>query len=422
MVEHETTANRWLRRSIALAFVMTLITAACSPVPSGTPSAPAASPPGPAATPGAVASPPVDPSLALGAWTETFSRELFGLGGIVAGPHGLIAPGCVASVHGDCLRGVLLTSPDGTSWTELELEGAADTSIGRVRRVGDRLFAIGQWHDGEGGKIEPVVWTSLDGRSWSRIPLASSRNRSISDIIDSPVGTIAVGIHAPIDSEGFGFVVWDVEPDGSFGEPRDVKADSNLVWAQGAVWAGNRYLAWGLCWACPRGEKVQSIMLLASPDGRAWTVLPEIAAFHNSSVSEILDMGDWLVAVGYKGRSLPTSPQAWTSVDGETWEMADVPPDAGAMYTVQVEGPQLVARGQEQWEGEEVWMVEHRPASWTSTDGEVWTRLPGGEDMPDLSGFSSLTRAMVDGRACVAGTFSGDPRRPEPRAAIYCRR
>jgi hypothetical protein len=75
-------------------------------------------------------------------------------------------------------------------------------------------------------------------------------------------------------------------------------------------------------------------MLMASPDGKAWTVTPEIGGFRDSSVIEIRDVGDRLVAVGYRGMHVPTSPQAWTSVDAHTWEAADVQTDEAAMYTL----------------------------------------------------------------------------------------
>ena len=400
-----------MRLSAAFVLVLALL-AACSPEPSGTPSTPSSSPP--AATSTAVVPSSNQPSLAARDWTETFSRQLFTLGDVVQGHSGFIAPGCVADVHGSCLQGVLLTSPDGVSWTQLELEGAEGTWIRPVRKVGNRLFALGQWYDGAGGKIEPVVWTSVEGGSWSRVPTAASRNRSITDVIEAPVGNIAVGIHTPIDSEGSGFVVWHLGPDGSFGKPRDVTPDSGLGFVVGAAWAGDRFLAWGPC-ECSPADNVRSTRLMASPDGKAWTVLPDIAAFHDSTVSAMLHLGERLVAIGYEGRSIPTSPKAWTSVNGETWEAADVPTDDGGIYTIRIEGSRLVARGV-QYRGS-----EESPATWTSIDGEVWARVPAGEDTPDLAGFSALGRAVVDGRACVAGTFSGDPRRPEPRAAIYCR-
>jgi hypothetical protein len=322
----------------------------------------------------------------------------------------MIAVGCMTDADGNCLRALLLTSPDGASWTQLDLEGAADAVISRVSRVGDRLLALGYRIDNQGKTVDAVVWASLDGRSWSIVPSASFTSRVINDIIDSPLGTLAIGINAPYASEGFGFVVWDVAPDGSFGRSRDVHPTDGPAYVAGAAWTGDRFLALGL--GGPLGE-VPLTTLMASADGKAWTVLPEIPAFHGSSVSQLTSIGDRLVAVGYEGQ--PTSPRAWISVDGTRWEAADVPPEAGAMYTVNVEGSELVARGREPSGTEE------RPVTWTSIDGEVWTRLPAGEDMPDLAGINALSRAVVDGRACVAGTFYGDPRNPAPRAAIYCR-
>jgi hypothetical protein len=402
-----------VRRTSTVALLVSLL-AACSPASSGTPSptvTPTGSPPGPTSTPATAASPATTPSPRPATWTETYSRELAALSDVVAGPQGFIASGCTKDASGNCLQGLLLTSPDGTSWTAVKLDGAADTQISRLRWVGDRLFAIGLRIDNQALKIEPVVWTSLDGRSWSRSPTASSRSLAITDIVDSPAATLAVGIHAPYASEGSGFVVWHVAPDGAFGAPTDVHP-TDVTFVTGAVWTGNRFLAWGPAGAL--GE-VQSTVFLDSADGNAWKVLPKTSNFSGSYVSEIAVFGDRLAAIGETGGSLPTLPRAWTSVDGTTWAAAAVPTDPGAMVTLAVEGPQLVSRGREPVGAAD------RPATWTSTNGEAWTRLLPGEDMPDVAGFDALYRAVVAGRACVAGTFPGDPPKSGPRAAIYCR-
>ena len=398
------------RRSSALLLLVILVVG-CSPEPSGSPSAPPGSPPGPTATP--VASPVAEPSLAPAAWTEAFSSELAILRDIVAVPPGLVAAGCRTDPSGNCVRALLLTSLDGASWTEVDLGEAAGATVGRVSRVGDRLFALGYRIDDQRGEIRTVGWTSLDGRSWSRISSASFKNLFINDVIDSPVGALAIGVNAPYAGEGFGFVVWDVEPDGSFGEPRDVHPTGGPAFVAGAAWTGGRFLAWGD--GAYEGDNVRSTILMASSDGKAWKVLPKIPAFHGSSVVQLMAVGDRLVAVGYEGMFQPASPRAWTSVDGTTWKAAEVPSGAGAMDTVAVEGSRLVARGTEPS------ATEIRPVTWSSSDGQVWTRLPAGEDMPDLSGFDGPSRAMVDARACVAGTFYGDPTSPAPRAVIYCR-
>jgi hypothetical protein len=280
-----------------------------------------------------------------------------------------------------------------------------------VKWVGDRLFAIGMRIDNEALKVEPVVWTSLDGKSWSRSVAPSSTSLAVTDIIASPLGILAVGVHAPYASEGSGFVVWHVAPDGAFGAPTDVHP-TDAVLVTGVVRTGDRFLAWGPVGAL--GD-VMSTVLLSSTDGKAWKVLPKIAKFSGRYVSEIAAVGDRLVAVGETGGSTPTSPRAWTSLGGTTWAAAAVPADPGAMLTLALEGQQLVSRGREPVGAAD------RPVTWTSTDGTAWTRLTPGDDMPDVAGFDGLYRAVVAGRACVAGTFESDPAKPEPRAAIYCR-
>jgi hypothetical protein len=400
-----------VRRSLAILLVATLI-AACSPQPSATASAPPGSLQGPTSTPTAspVSSPSEAPSLGPGAWVESYSSDLAVLDDIVAGPQGLIAAGCTSDASGTCLQALLLTSPDGVAWTTANLDGAAHTLISRLRWVGDRLFALGYRIDDQAQRVDSVVWDSLDGRSWAGVPSASSKSRVVTDIVASPTGNLAVGINAPYASEGFGFIVWDVAPDGAFSEPRDVRAPNGPPLA-GAAWVGDRFLAWGL--GGPLGE-VQVNTFLSSPDGKAWTVVPEVAAFRGSAVSQVIADGAGLVAVGSTDGQ-PSLPRAWTSSDGTAWQAAEVPADPGAMDNVNVEGSELVARGMGPAGTQE------RPMTWTSIDGEVWTLLPAGEDMPDLAGFRALDRAVLGGRACAAGTFYGDPQRPEPRAAIYCR-
>lgn len=400
-----------MRQTSAVALLVSML-AACSPASTATPptTTPTASPPGPTSTPTITAAPLITPSPRPASWTETYTHALTALRDVVAGTQGFLASGCTTDASGNCLQGLLLTSPDGTTWTAVDLDGAADTQISHLKWVGDRLFAIGLRIDNAALRIEPVVWTSLDGKSWSRSPLTSSTSLAVTDIIDAPVGALAFGVHAPYASEGSGFVLWRVASDGSFGAPTDVRPETVLV--TGAAWTGDRFLAWGS--SNPLGE-VASTALLTSTDGKAWQVIPKVPAFSGSYVSQIAAGGSRLLAVGETSGSLATTPRAWTSVDGTTWDAAAVPTGPGAMVTLAVEGQQLVSRGREPVG------TQDRPATWTSTDGTAWTRSSPGDDMPDVAGFGGLYRAVVAGRACVAGTFEGDPAKPEPRAAIYCR-
>jgi hypothetical protein len=408
-----------MRRSI-VSTVIALV-AACSPAPIGTSPPPVASPVGPASMPvrspsltpsvTPAATPTVSPSLPPASWTEAFGSELAILDDVVAGPPGLIAAGCRADPGGNCVRALLLTSPDGVSWGALDLPRAANTLISRVRRIDDRWFALGYRIDNTALAVDSVVWASLDGLSWSTVSAATVRSKVITDVISSPDGTLAIGINAPYASEGSGFVTWHVAPDGSFGEPSDALPSAGPAFVLGATWTGDGFLAWG------PGDAlgvVPSTVLMTSPRGRTWTVEPKIRAFRDGSVQQIIAVDGRLVAVGFAG-SQPTSPRAWTSADGAAWTTAAIPSAPGAIYTVRVEGSLLVARGNEPVG------TDQRSVTWTSNHGDVWIRLPAGEDIPDITGFRASNHAVVGARVCVAGTFSGDPREPAPRAAIYCR-
>jgi hypothetical protein len=396
--------------------VFGMVVVACIADPFPTPTAPLASASTPSATPVAspaastsAPSPTAIASLAPTSWVQVFALERGSLGNLITGPEGLIAGGCVRDAESDCGRRILVVSADGDTWEEIEVDTPADIYFGSLRRLGDRLFALGYGHYGPDGGA--VVWTSEDGRAWSRVESSSFRGRAVEDIIDSPFGTFAVGHEAPIDSDATsGFLFWPVRGDGSFGTVRVVDNTDGPRLVTGALWAGGEFLAWGYRDGPWRDGPTT---LLASQNGKTWTVRAEISAVKRGAVMQIVEAGDRLVAVGYEGRRFPLSPRAWTSKDGgRSWRLSDVPSADAAMYSVSVEGSLLIARGRE-FSG-----PKQRVVSWSSTDGRAWTRLPDDEDMPALPGFSALTRATIGDRTCVAGTlFEETP----VRAAIYCR-
>ena len=414
----EMTSLGSLMRAARVSFVAgaAALLVACDTNPIGTPTTPPASASAPTATPdasprsSASPSPSAIASAEATSWTEVFEIDRASLGNLIAGPDGLIAAGCVATAEADCGRHIVVASPDAVDWQQLDVDASADISFASLRRVGDRLFALGYGHYGSDGGA--MVWTSVDGRSWSRIESSSFRRRAVNDIIDSPSGALVIGYNAPIDSDNTsGFVLWPVRPDGSFGTARVVHTAGGPALVIGAVWTGTEFLAWGLRDGPTSGGPT---ILLASPDGKGWSFRAEISAVKRGAVEQIVRKGSRLVGVGYEGRRFPLSPRAWTSKDGgRSWKLADVPSGDAAMYTVGVEGSVLIARGRASSSGS-----DQRPASWSSTDGTAWIRLPEDVAMPALPGFSALTTATLGERTCVAGTFTDV--RPF-RAAIYCR-
>jgi hypothetical protein len=298
-------------------------------------------------------------------------------------------------------------SSDATAWHPVEPDTPADVYFVELRRIDNRLFALGYGHYGRDGGA--MIWNSIDGRPWARAQSGSFRGRAVRDIIDSPSGAIAIGYNAPIDSDDTsGFVLWPVRPDGSFGPVRVVETPNASAIVGGAVWTGEEFLAWGH----DRWNEGPTI-LWASSDAEAWRQRGEIVGTASADVGQIVTAVGRLIAVGHEGRQYPLSPRAWTSTDsGRTWAMASVSTTDAAIYTVGVEGSVLVAGGRESFG------VNQRAVSWSSIDGTAWTQLPDDEALPAIPGFSALTTASLREWTCAAGTFHEET---PSRGAIYCR-
>ena len=403
---------RAARRVISVTGAMALVLA-CNPQPTASPSVRAVATAAPTTTPVATPPPPSPttiPSAETTSWRRVFTVESGSLGNVIAGPWGLVSAGCIGDTNGDCAQRIVVVSRNTDDWQELEIDSPPDISFGSLRRVRDRLFSLGYGHYGLAGGA--VIHTSVDGRSWTRVESASFQSRAVEDIIDSPAGTLAIGYEAPIDSDNTsGFVLWPVGADGIFGTARVVKLPSGPALVSGGTWTGTEFLAWGVRDG-PAG--VGPTTLLASPDGKAWTVRGEVSAPQGADVRQIVLVGHLLVAVGYEGRTFPISPRAWTSTDGgQSWSFATVPSDNAAMDAVAIERSVLIARGTAFSESGD----QRQTVSWRSTDGTAWTRVADDEDMPSVPGFSALVTAALGDQTCVAGTVRDDT---SSRAAIYC--
>jgi photosystem II stability/assembly factor-like uncharacterized protein len=341
-----------------------------------------------------------------------FALDRGTLGNLIVGPDGFLVAGCVNDQNGVCIRRILVSSPDGSTWTQRDVDVDGSLDLGSILRlVGDRLFvlAYGRHYGDEGGA---VVWTSPTGDTWSRIEKPSFRSRSIRDLVESPIGTLAIGHNAPIDSDNIlGFVTWPVDTDGSFGKATVVDTTNGPGLVLGAAWTGSEFLAWGY----PGGWGQDGpTTVLASQDGKTWQFRAEIRGVKRGIVNAIAVRGDRLVAVGYEGRRFPLAPRAWTSDDGgRTWKQADVPSDDARIATVAVEGARFIARGSASWG------TSQKVASWASNNGRTWTRIPDDQDMPAILAFSALTPVTIGGSTCTAGTYFDDL--GAHRAAIYCR-
>ena len=337
-----------------------------------------------------------------------FVLEQGSLGSLTTWREGLIGAGCRAASSGNCEQEIVVTSADGHDWNVTEIDAPADVGFGSIDRVGERLYALGYGHYGGSGGA--VAWTSVDGHDWLRVTSSSFIGRAVDDVIRTPLGTIAVGFNAPVDSDNItGFVTWPINSDGSFGAMRVPDIGSAFPLLAGTVWIGTEFLAWGGRTG-PYPSRI--IELVSSPDSTTWSPRGDIRAVRRAHVAQIISVGDRLVAVGFEGERSPLTPRAWWSNDeGRTWKAADVDGMDAQMMSVRPEGSQLVARGQSGGPDE-------APVSWTSTDGRSWARLPGDQDLPAIPGFSGRSPVVIANRTCVAGTSYDEPRIV---GAIYCR-
>jgi hypothetical protein len=115
-----------------------------------------------------------------------------------------------------------------------------------------------------------------------------------------------------------------------------------------------------------------------SPDGVAWTRVPDSPAFAGSHILGLAVGSAGLVAVGTIQDEVRGPAVAWSSADGQHWRRSSSPAlAAGVMRAVARGGPGFVAVG--------LSAADDRATAWTSTDGSAW------EAVPDSDAFHSYT-------------------------------
>lgn len=305
---------------------------------------------------------------------------------VAAGGAGLVAVGGSGPT--------VLTSPDGISWTRLDLVEAGfgnAASLGAVT-MGESQFVVG------GRKCAPACsvafWISGDGAAWQEATVDEAlEGTNVRQIVPDGSGFVAVGsASGPESSVG---AVW-VSDDGSrwtrVGASDDVFAAALI---ETVAAAGEGFLAFGS--DSSLGEDGHPVVW-TSPDGVTWSrVLLDPDVFQNANVSRVVASGEGFVAVGMdrNGGAL------WLSPDGLDWERVAIEDgDRGFIEAVVADGPGLVAVGQ-QWITPDsyvgaVWVLPPEASAPAET-----TPLPPGPSATE----SGWARVAIDPALATDGRF-----------------
>jgi hypothetical protein len=126
-------------------------------------------------------------------WSEATPFAMTGatIGGVAAGPNGLVA---VGQVRG---QGVVWRSPDGLTWTPIGSPPTGGT-LTDVAQVDSHWVAVGS------GARGSMAWTSSDGTTWRPVPTGSGLDGSTVDRIIS-IGSQLIALGESTSGDG---VAW----------------------------------------------------------------------------------------------------------------------------------------------------------------------------------------------------------------------
>lgn len=324
------------------------------------------------------------PAQVTSTWTKvtlpTIVTQPITVGGPGGGPSALPGGGFIDFVPAAADRTVVLTSPDGSAWTQVgEITGQDALGVtGPVAFNGHVYVALG----GEGGggfygmQSNGAAWVSTDLAHWTKAPAQAGLAGAIfHGVAAGSANFVAIG-----DSEGGGPTVW-TSPDGLHWGPVLVKSvfPFDLSEATGIAQTTN-----GLVIVGRIGEEGAT---WTSPDGRTWTVHSPLPSGSGSFDGLAEGPAGFVSLVGAPSGGIEVAPgdfrapvTPWTSTDGVTWHAG---PSSPALFgtsasIVGVPGGYLAVGTI----GLDV--TEHL---WSSTDGTSWVPVAG----VDVGSDSTLT-------------------------------
>jgi hypothetical protein len=339
-----------MRRPPAAILILAIALAGCASTPHPSPATAAVSPSGaPTASPG-----PTGPAILGVDWVKIYDVQQPGGDPLFTAPP--------------------ITFPNGSGHPGHYQGGQAD--LVDVVAGGPGLVTAGFFDRGP----QAAIWTSVDGFSWRLAADFPVTDGTLADTIAAgPHGLLAGGIDGRKAAvwRSADAVAWAQVDGGAAFVDHVAPLQITALVDEGDGWVAGGYLG---TFAGPLRAAFWH-----SNDGSRWLRVPDAAGFEDSRVNAFASLGDRLVAVGGTGTyNARTGGAAWTSDDGGwTWQRAPSSADlqAGVLWGVAPGGPGLVAVGSDP--------DDRKAIAWTSTDGDVWTRVP---DAPALENFGLKIR------------------------------
>jgi hypothetical protein len=262
---------------------------------------------------------------------------------LARGPDGtLVAVGRSGSAP------VAWTSPDGVTWSRHDVP-----VLGRDGTA-ERMTSLAVGPDGfvAGGSVGPELferharfWTSPDGIAWTPVPddPAEFADAEVRSLTTAPGEFIAVGVAGSVQ-DPTGAAAW-TSTDGTSWTRVD-----DAVFA-GGIAASVSMAPFGGVVAVGSDLDRRNAVAWISPDGRAWTRAADEAARQHPGgyawMTDVVAVGDELIAVGTLQGLQRGTAMAWVSKDGRTWQQARTAPvqEGAEFYAITPGGPGALVIG-----------------------------------------------------------------------------
>lgn len=322
------------------------------------------------------------------AFAIVLQRDDVQLTSIVAHEGGFVVGGCILAPLGSatvrpCDHGLILASPDGTSWHEVPLPDSARRQVVGLAVTNLGLLAFGSTQEPEPPRHR-VLWRSKDGERWESFAVEAPPTIVFEMAVSLGARTVLIG------------------SDAAFDIPAQTEAWATvdgLTWSSGTTPLGLKVAAHpGLvavgdqCLDCGRDPLIQ---VFRSLDGFTWIEDAVPQGLGGIGLQDLVSRGGRVVVAGVERLAVSNQialwfdlPAGWRGVEigvGSAYPSVRLVPALGGLILVADNGTPAGAA-----------------AAWWSADGQVW--IPAwldGVDGPITASAGDDPVVMIQDQASI---------------------